>query len=106
MTTEKQGNPSTQQCVQSTLHAEEARDALARFEDAIQQANWPDVVFNQFAGDIATLHGELSEPSPSLTVVQDAGRSMRYTLDVVTARIEVPKVIASARALWSAIGLS
>ena len=99
-------NPSTPLCVQFTLHIAEARDALARFEEAIQQANWPDTVVNQFAGDIDTLHGELSEQSPSPTIIRDAGKSMRHTLDIITARIEVPNVIASAQALWSAIGLS
>ena len=99
-------NPSTPLCVQFTLHIAEARDALAGFEEAIQQANWPDTVVNQFAGDIDTLHGELSEQSPSPTMIRDAGKSMRYTLEVVTARIEVPNVISSAQALWSAIGLA
>ena len=88
------------------LHVEKARDALARLEDAIQQANWPGTVFEQFAGDIDTLHGELSEPSPSPTVVQVAGESIRHTLDALTSRIEVPNVTAAAQALWSAIGLS
>jgi hypothetical protein len=100
------GGPSAEQSVQFTLRVEEAQDALARFEDAMQQANWPGAMVDQFMGDIDTLHGELSEPSPSPTVVQDAGRSMRHTLDVVTARIEVPNVMAAANALWSAIGLT
>jgi hypothetical protein len=103
---ETQGNPSTRLCVQFTLHVEEARDALARFEEAMQQANWPGAVVDQFMGDIDILHGELSEPSPSPTIVQGAGKSMRHTLDVVTARIEVPNVIAAAQALWLAIGLA
>ena len=99
-------NPSTPLCVQFTLHIAEARNALARFEEAIQQANLPDTVVDQFAGDIDTLHRELSEPSPSPTIIRDAGKSMRHTLDVITARIEVSYVIASAQALWSAIGLA
>jgi hypothetical protein len=56
--------------------------------------------------EVDTLHAELSEPSPSPSIVQEAGRSMRNTLDVVTAQIEVPNIIASAQALWSAIGLA
>ena len=106
MIAKPQVNPRTQPCVRYVLHVEEARDALARFEEAIQQANWPDTVFNQFAGDIDTLHGELSEPSPSPTIIRDAGISMRHTLDIITSRIEVPSVIAAAEVLWSAIGLS
>lgn len=100
------GNPSKPLCVQFTLHIKEAHDALSRFEEAIQRANWPGVVVDQFMGDMDTLHTELSNPSPSPTILQDAGRSMRKTLDVVTARIEVPNIIAAAKALWAAIGLA
>ncbi len=44
---------------------------------------------DQFMGDIDIPHAELSDPSPSPSIVQEAGRSMPHTLDVVTARIEV-----------------
>ena len=38
----------------------------------MQQANWPGALVDQFMGDIDTLHAELSEPSPSPNIVQDA----------------------------------
>jgi hypothetical protein len=100
------GNPSTPLCVQFTLRIEEARDALARFEEAIQKANWPGVIVDQFTGDMETLHAELTRAWPSPTILQDAGKTLRKTFASVTARIEVPNIIAAAQALWPALGLS
>jgi hypothetical protein len=78
------GNPSTPLCVQFTLRIEEARDALARFEEAIQKANWPGVVVDQFTGDMETLHAELTRAWPSPTILQDAGKSLRPGLRCLT----------------------
>ena len=80
--------------------------ALESFEEAIQRANWPSALVDQLMGEIDAIYAELSKPHPSLTVLQEKGRSMRNTLEEVTAWIEAPNVIAAAQALWSAIGLA
>jgi hypothetical protein len=81
-------------------------DALESFEEAIQRANWPSALVDRLMGEIDAIYAELSKPHPSLTVLQEKGRSMRNTLEEVTAWIEAPNVIAAAQALWSAIGLA
>jgi len=81
-------------------------DALESFEEAIQRANWPSALVDQLMGEIDAIYAELSKPHPSLTVLQKKGRSMRNTLEEVTAWIEAPNVIAADQALWSAIGLA
>jgi hypothetical protein len=82
------------------------QDALESFEEAIQSANWPSALVDKLMGEIDAIHAELSKPRPSLSVLQEEARSMRNTLEEVTAWIEAPNVIAAAQALWSAIGLA
>jgi hypothetical protein len=80
--------------------------ALESFEEAIQRANWPSALVDQLMGEIDAIYAELSKPRPSLAALQEEGRSMRNTLEEVTAWIEATNVIAAAEALLSAIGLA
>ena len=80
--------------------------ALESFEEAIQRANWPSALADQLMGEIDEIRAELSKPHPSLGFLQEEVRSMRNTLEEVTAQIEAPNIMAAAQALSSAIGLA
>jgi hypothetical protein len=56
-------------------------------------------------GDLHTIAAQLSKTSPSLVVLQEAGRSLRNIVEGVAAGLMTPGVLAAATALWIALGL-
>jgi hypothetical protein len=101
----QQGSPGAKQSVQFTLNIEPARSALTAFESSIKGANLPAIMLGELLADVHTIRAQLSKPSPTLSIVQEAGRSLRNVVEGVAAGILTPGVVAVAPALWSALGL-
>lgn len=101
----QQGSPDAVQAVQLSLIVEPVRAALATFESAIKGVALPPATLNEITADLQTIKAQLSKPAPSVSIVQEAGRSLRAVLEGVTAGLLAPAVIAAAPALWSALGL-
>jgi hypothetical protein len=102
----QQGSPDARQTVQFSLVVESAQSALDAFEKAIQGVSVPSAAMVEIVADVQTIKAQLSKPSPSLPIVQEAGKSLRAIVEGVAAGILTSPVIAAAPALWSALGLS
>ena len=101
----QQGTANSHQNAQYNLHFDQIRAAVTAFESATRAAEWPPNLLNELVADIETIEAQLSKPSPSPTILQEAGRSLRSIVEGVAAGILTPPVIAAAPALWSALGL-
>jgi len=101
----QQGSPNATQSVQFALKIDEAKTALAAFESAIKAVQLPRPHSDEIAADLQTIAAQLAKTSPSLTILQEAGRSLRNIVEGVAASLMTPSVVAVAPALWSALGL-
>jgi hypothetical protein len=101
----QQGSPGAKQSVRSSLNIESAVAALATFETAIKQTNLPATTLGDLMVDVRTIRDQLSKSSPTPSIIQEAGRSLRNIMEGITGGILTPGVIAAAPALWSALGL-
>ena len=101
----QQGSLHATQLATSTFQVKSAREALEVFETAIQQAQLPSATLAQLVGDVETIRAQLKKPSPSQTIVREAGKSLRNIVEGISAALLTPSIIAAAPALWSALGL-
>ena len=101
----QQGSSAATQSVQFNLNIDEAKAAAAAFESAIRTAQLPQKQLDEVTADLHTIAAQLSKASPSVAILQEAGRSLRNIVEGVTAGLATPGVVAAAPALWSALGL-
>ena len=105
-TTIQQGSPNASQNVRFTLNIQLAQTALDGFETAINEVSLSAEELTNIKADLQTICPQLSKPSPSLSIIQESGRTIRSVIEGVAAGLLTPSVIAAAPALWSALGLS
>jgi len=99
------GSPGATQSIQFNLKIDEARSALAAFESAMQAVQLPKSQSDEVIAELKTIAAQLSKSSPSLPILQEAGRSLRNIVEGVAAGLMTPSVLAAAPALWNALGL-
>src|SRR5262249_6246003 len=99
------GSPGATQSVQFNLKIDEAKSALAAFEAAMKTVQLSKPQSDEVMAELNTISAQLSKPSPSLVILQEAGRSLRNIVEGVAAGLMTPSVLAVAPALWSALGL-
>jgi hypothetical protein len=99
------GSPGGTQSVQFNLKIDEAKSALAAFESVIKTVQLPKSQLDEVTAELSTITAQLSKPSPSLVIVQEAGRSLRNIVEGIAAGLMTPSALAAAPALWSALGL-
>jgi hypothetical protein len=56
------------------------------------------------AADIATIKAQLTKPSPSMTILREAGKSIRNMVEGVVASLLTPEFITVTAALRAALG--
>jgi hypothetical protein len=101
----QQGSSEAKQSVQFMLNIEPVRAALTAFESAIKGTpNLPATTLDELLADVHTIRAELSKPSPTLSIIQEAGRSIRSVMEGADAEITTPTAIAAANAIVKAVG--
>jgi hypothetical protein len=101
----QQSSPGAKQNVEFKLNIDEAKAALSTFQASIEASQLPRQHLDEISADLRTIASQLSKTSPSLQILQEAGRSVRSIVEGVAASLLTPGVIAAAPALWSALGL-
>jgi hypothetical protein len=101
----QQGSANATQAVRFDFKIDEARSALAAFQSAINAVQLPKAHHDEVAAELQTITAQLSKTSPSLTILQEAGRSLRNIVEGIAAGLMTPGVLAAAPALWNALGL-
>ena len=90
---------------QFKLNADEARTALGALEVALKAITISEEQRVDMSAEIATIRAQLSKTSPSVAIIQQAGHSLRNIVEGMAAGLMTPTIIATAPALWSALGL-
>ena len=101
----QQGSPAATQTTQITLKVDLARTALAELESALSNTNLSHTVRDEMLADVRTIGAQLSKPTPSTSIVHEAGRSLRNVVEGVAAGALTQPFITAPTALWSALGL-
>jgi hypothetical protein len=101
----QQGSPGATQTVEFKLNVEVALAAVHTFESELSKVRIDDGAMTELAADIATIKAQLSKPSPSIGILQEAGRSIRNIVEGIAAGILTSPVVTAAAALGAAIGL-
>jgi hypothetical protein len=101
----QQSSHGANQTLQFDLKIDEAKSALAAFEAAINTIALPQSQKDEVAAELQTVSAQLSKASPSLTILREAGRSLRNVVEGITAGAMTPYLLAAAPALWTALGL-
>ncbi|WP_316227655.1 MULTISPECIES: hypothetical protein [unclassified Bradyrhizobium] len=101
----QQGSPSAAQTMQLGLKIDDAKAAAAAFEAAIQSIDLPISKKDEIVAELQTISAQLSKKSPSLTILREAGCSLRNVVEGITASAITPQLLAAAPMLWSALGL-
>jgi hypothetical protein len=101
----QQGSSRATQTVQFTLNIGATGAALSAFEAAIQGVDLSENVRAEIMADIDTIRTQLAKPSPNITIVHEAGKSVRNVLEGIAAGLLTPSISAAALTLWSTIGL-
>ena len=101
----QQGSPGANQAVEFSLRIEPTRAALAAFETAIHGTSMAPDLLSEIVADVQTIKAQLSKPAPSVSIIQEAGKSLRSVLEGVAGGLLTPAVMAAAPTLWSALGL-
>jgi hypothetical protein len=99
----QQGSPGATQTV--NLNIEGALAALHTFESELSKVQIDGRTMNDLAADIATIKAQLSKPSPSVGILQEAGKSLRNVVESIAAGVLTSEVVAAAIALANALGL-
>jgi hypothetical protein len=101
----QQNSPGAAQSVQFNLNIDDVRSALAAFETAINAVQLPKPHSDDVTAEMNTISAQLAKASPSLVILQEAGRSLRNIVEGIAAGLMTPGVLAAAPALWNALGL-
>jgi hypothetical protein len=102
----QQGSPGASQSFEFKLNVEGARTALHAFETELSKVVIDDRTrLDELAADVATIKAQLSKSSPSLTILQEAGKSLRKITERVVAGVVTSPVLKAVVALGTALGL-
>ena len=102
----QQGSPGASQSFEFKLNVEAARTALHAFETELSKIVIDDRTrLDELAADVATIKAQLSKSSPSLTILQEAGKSLRKITESVVAGVVTSPVLKAVVALGTAFGL-
>jgi hypothetical protein len=101
----QRGSPNAQQNVRFTLNINSAQMALLNFETAIRKLTLSELTRTELNADLHTIRAQLSKSSPSLSIIQECGRTIRNGIEGIAAAVLTPSVIAAGKALWSALGI-
>jgi len=100
----QQGSPnSTQQ--QVAINVASADKALADLEQSLAESEVAADTLAEMKADIQTIRAQMAKPSPSMTIVREAGKSLRNVVEGGVGGMLTPAATAAAKALWSLLGI-
>ena len=102
----QQGSPGATQTVQQKVDVKSVTTALNTLESELSRVQIDNTTLTELSADIATIKAQLSKPSPSMRILQEAGRSVRNVIEGIAGGILTPEVIAAVTALGAALGLN
>jgi hypothetical protein len=101
----QQGSPGATQTFELKANIGTAQAALQAFEAELNKSEIDDRARQELAADIATIKAQLSKPSPSVSILHEAGKSVRNVVEGVVAGALTSPLLHTAIALGLTLGL-
>lgn len=101
----QQASPAANQNVSFQLKVETVSAALRDFETELSKQQVDQDSIAALQADIATIRAQLSKQVPSLSIIQEAGKSIRNVAESVAANVLTSPIVQAAVALGITIGL-
>jgi hypothetical protein len=102
----QQNSPGATQTFEFKLDIEAAQTALQTFESELSKSEIDDRARRELAAEIATIKAQLSKPSPSVSILHEAGKSVRNVVEGVVTGVLTSPLLKAAIALATALGLN
>jgi hypothetical protein len=102
----QQGSPGATQTFELKVNIEAAQAALRIFEAELNKCEVDDRARQELAADIATIKAQLSKRSPSVSILHEAGKSVRSVVEGVVTGVLTSPLLKAAIALGTALGLN
>lgn len=99
-----QHSPGANQTVEFKLNIDAAQTALQRFEFELSKREIDDRATQDLAVDIATIKAQLSKPSPSVSILREAAKSVRSITEGIVAGVLTSPLMQAAVALGITLG--
>lgn len=102
----QQGTASSiQQVSSSSINVEVVRAGIAQLEEALRASEIPSSVLAEFRAELETIKAQLGKAQPSISILREAGQSLRTITESVAANTLTAPVTAGAIAVMRALGL-
>jgi hypothetical protein len=101
----QQSSPGATQTVELKIDVQAVTAALSTLESELSRTKIDENAMASLLADIATIKAQLSKPSPSVGILQEAGRSVRNVIEGIAAGMLTPEAIAAMTALGASLGL-
>lgn len=102
----QQGTSHLTQTIHNKIDTKRICEALDHFESSIiSSANIPRDYLADLTADIATLRGQLAKTQPSVSILHEAGRSLRNVTEGALGGMLSHPAASSATALWQLLGI-
>jgi hypothetical protein len=100
----QQGSPGASQSGDFKVNVEGVTTALHRFESELGKQSLDEDKMTAVAADVATIKAQLTKPSPSMSILREAGKSLRNIIEGIGAGMLTPEFITVTAALGSVLG--
>ena len=89
-----------------SINVEAARLAVTEFEWALQATSLPAETLAELSGDLDTIKAQIAKPSPSRTIINEAGSSIRNVIEGMSGGMLPNSLGPYASDLLDALGLN
>jgi hypothetical protein len=100
----QQASPGASQSGDVKVNIEAVTTALRSFESELSKQSFDEGKMAAFAADVATIKAQLTKPSPSMTILHEAGKSIRNVIEGIAASLLTPEFVAVTDALSAVLG--
>lgn len=97
----QQGTVGSTQTVSNAFNAQELGAATEALLTALRNEPTPPAQLTVIEADIATIRAQLAKPTPSSTILREAGQSIRHITEGIVAGALTPSTIAAAQTLFA-----
>jgi hypothetical protein len=101
----QQGTRHSHQSASNSFDREGAQAALTSFTEALKTLSLPADKLTDLQANLDTVRAQLAKPAPSLSIIQEAGRSVRNLIEGVMAGMLTGPAMTYAQYLIRALGL-
>jgi hypothetical protein len=83
----QQGTSHSTQSATNAFNSDGAKDALAKFAEALKAVSLPADVLKNVEADIATIRAQLAKSEPSTSILREVGQSLRNVIEGIAGGI-------------------